>query len=164
MLRGLIVLFSLIGIVSCQLGDLEGFGTDMNLQIDGEVVVTSQQDFINALRSHLIIRFRPDLVLNLTSNLMISNLTDVVILGPVTFYSFGLYINHSHNIIAKNLRIINSSIYGILIYHSSYVVVDHCTIIDAGRTSIDKGKCIDLTEESKNVTISWNILAYSYPV
>ena len=143
---GLVILLLLVGFGSCQIGTFEGFGTDMNLQIDSEVVISSQQEFISALKSHLIIRFRPGLVLNLTSNLMISNLTDVVIMGPVTFNSFGIYINHSHNIIAKNLRILNSSIYGILIDHSTYVVVDHCTIIDSGRTSIDKGKCIDLTE------------------
>jgi pectate lyase len=160
----LIVLGLLTGFSSGQIGPFEGFGADMDLRIDEEVVVSTQTEFTNVVRSHLMIRFPPGLVLDLTSNLMISNLTDVVILGPATFNSFGLYINHSHNIVAKNLRIMNSSIYGVFIYHSTNVIVDHCTIIDSGRTSIDKGKCIDLTEESKNVTISNNILAYSYPV
>ena len=44
------------------------------------------------------------------------------------------------------MRILNASIYGVLISHSRNVVVDHCTIVDAGVASVDKGKCIDLTE------------------
>lgn len=160
----LIVLDLLTGFSSGQIGPFEGFGAGIDLRIDEEVVVSTQTEFTNVVRSHLMIRFPPGLVLDLTSNLMISNLTDVVIFGPATFNSFGLYVNHSHNIVAKNLRIMNSSNYGVLIYHSTNVIVDHCTIIDSGRTSIDKGKCIDLTEESKKVTISNNILAYSYPV
>jgi len=35
------------------------------------------------------------------------------------------------------------------------------TIIDASRSSVDKGKCIDITEDSINVTVSNTILGYS---
>ena len=64
----------------------------------------------------------------------------------------------------RDVRILNASIYGIFIYKSHQIVVDHCTILDASRTDITRGKCIDLTEASSNVTISYNILGYTFPV
>lgn len=64
----------------------------------------------------------------------------------------------------RDVRILNASIYGIFIYNSHQIVVDHCTILDASRTDITRGKCIDLTETSSNVTISYNILGYTFPV
>lgn len=116
------------------------------------------------LKSNILIRFVPGLNLFLKSNLQISGYNNVVILGPATLYNFGIYFTNCTNVIVKDVRIFNATIYGVLVYHSNNVIIDHCTIIDAGRTSVDKGKCIDITEESKNVTASNNILAYSYPI
>ncbi len=36
--------------------------------------------------------------------------------------------------------------------------------MDASRTDVDKGKCLDLTENSSQITISYNIFGYSYPI
>ena len=59
---------------------------------------------------------------------------------------------------------INASIYGVLVYQSKNVVLDHLTIIDASRNSVDQGKCIDITEESINITVSNTILGYTSPL
>ncbi len=68
---------------------------------------------------------------------------------------------HSSNVIIHNLRILNASIYGLLIYNSTNVVVNSMTILDSSRSSVDEGKCIDITEASNNVTISNSILGYT---
>lgn len=76
----------------------------------------------------------------------------------------GIYIYNCSNIFINNVRIFNASIYGVLIYNSTNVVIDSVTILDAGRSSIDEGKCIDITEQSSNITVSRSILGYTYDV
>lgn len=103
-------------------------------------------------------------VIQLTKIIAITNLTNIIIEGPVTLTQFGIYIISSTNIIIRNLRVFNASIYGILISQSHNIVIDHCTIIDASRTDIDRGKCIDLTESSTNITVSYNMMGYTAPI
>ena len=94
---------------------------------------------------------------------MINNLTNICIEGPATFHNFGLYIQNSSNIIFYNIRIINSAIYGILVKQSMNVIISHVTVLNASRNSIDEGKCIDITEDSHNITVSDSIIGYDQP-
>jgi len=111
-----------------------------------------------------LIRLAPNRIITLTKIISFTNHTNIIIQGPGTITQFGLYFTHCTNVIIRDVRILNASIYGILIYHSNAVVIDHCTILDASRTDIDRGKCIDVTEQSTNVTLSYNLLGYTYPV
>lgn len=92
-----------------------------------------------------LIRFAPSTTFTLSKIVMFANQTNVIILGPVTITQFGIYIENCSNFIVRDVRILNASIYGILIYKSQQVLIDHCTILDASRTDITRGKCIDLT-------------------
>jgi pectate lyase len=127
-------------------------------------MVKTQSDLELAVRSDVMIRFSPNITITLTKIILFSNLSNIAIIGPATLTQFGLYFEHCQNILVQDVRIINASIYGILIFHSQNVVIDHCTILDASRTDVDRGKCIDLTEESVNVTISRCLLGYTFPV
>jgi parallel beta-helix repeat protein len=74
--------------------------------------------------------------ISLSKQISISNLTNVIIEGPVTILNNGIVIAYSSNIMVRNLRILNAEIDGILVTHSSNVVIDHCTILDASRLSV----------------------------
>lgn len=76
----------------------------------------------------------------------------------------GLYFKNCSNILVSNVRIFNASVYGILVYNSTNVVIDSATILDASRTTIDEGKCIDITEQSSNVTVSRSLFGYTYDI
>jgi parallel beta-helix repeat protein len=144
---------------------IEGFGAHMDIFYNQELVVNTEADFIAYSKfNNSLIRFAPALILHLTKIIAIANQSNMIILGPVTVTQFGIYVYNSSSIILRDIRILNASIYGILIYESDSVVIDHCTILDASRTDITSGKCIDLTEGSSNVTISYNILGYTYPI
>jgi pectate lyase len=77
---------------------------------------------------------------------------------------YGIRLINCSNIIINNIRIFNSSVNGILIYNSTNIVVDHVTILDAGRTNVDEGKSIDIREQSCNVTVSHSLLGFTSAV
>lgn len=145
--------------------DIEGFGADLNIHYNQEFLVKSETELRTFSKyNNSLIRFAPSLTLTLTKIVEFTNRTNIIILGPVTLSQFGFYIINSSNIIIKDIRILNASIYGVFIYGSSQVIVDDCTILDASRTDVTKGKCIDVTEGSFNITISYNLLGYTYPI
>ena len=82
----------------------------------------------------------------LNSPIFIKGKKNLIIEGIVDLFDYGIYIENSENVIVYNLRIFNASIYGVLVTYSKNIILDHLTIIDASRSSVDKGKCIDVTE------------------
>lgn len=145
--------------------NIEGYGADLDIHYEQELLIKNEADFhVYAKYNNTLLRFAPSLTLTLSKVVMFANQANVIILGPVTITQFGIYIENCSNFIVRDIRILNASIYGILIFQSHHVLIDHCTILDASRTDITRGKGIDLTEASSNITISYNILGYTFPV
>ena len=92
-----------------------------------------------------------------------ANTNNILIEGPCTFKNHGITIVNSSNIILSNLRIFNTSLDGILVSNSTNVVIDSVTVLDSSRSDIVRGKDIDLTENSTNITVSRSIIGYIDP-
>ncbi len=93
------------------------------------------------------------------SNVMLRNLSNVTIDGldaMVTIHGM-VVVKCSDNVILQGLRIRGALDDGIQINSSTNVVIDHCSVSGAGDGNIDitGAAC----EESRNVTVSWNIFA-----
>jgi len=102
--------------------------------------------------------------INLGSNLTIRDKSFITIDGStapspgITLQDWGLDIRNSHDIIVTHMRIRNASGDGISIRHGAYnVVIDHCSVTN----SFDGN--IDITEDSRDVTVSWTILGDTRP-
>lgn len=72
-----------------------------------------------------------------------------------------MYVKNSSNVVLYNLRILEAAVYGVLVYGARNVVMVGLTVLDASRTTVEEGKCIDVTEDSANVTLSHSILGYT---
>ena len=83
--------------------------------------------------------------------------------GSSTFKNHGLSIINCQNVVLYNLRIFNTTLDGILISNSSNIVLHHITVLDSSRIDIDRGKDIDVTQNSSKITISYSIIGYIDP-
>ena len=139
----------------------------MNLIITKSIVV-SNEETLKAVLSSQQDSSRTEIKMvskeyNLSSSVSLINLENIVIRGPCTFKNHGIVIKNSHNIILDNIRIYNTTLDGILVSNSSNIIINSVTILDSSRTDIVRGKDIDLTENSTNITVSRSIIGYVNP-
>ena len=70
----------------------------------------------------------------------------------VTLAGNALQIHDSHDIILSHLRVRNSKADGITVKGSHHIVIDHCSLTDAGDENIG------ITQDCHDVTVSWCLI------
>jgi pectate lyase len=150
----------------------EGFGSSTPGGNNGsQVTVTSLADsgpgtlreaIANASNRRIV--FAVAGTINLGRSLSVRDKSFITIDGSsapspgITLQGQGIDIRNSHDIMVTHMRIRNAAKDGISIRHGSYnVVIDHCSVTN----SFDGN--IDITEDSRDVTISWTILGDTRP-
>jgi pectate lyase len=92
-------------------------------------------------------------IINLRSPIRIANNTTIDGRGAdITLTNHGLTTNGRKNIIIHNLQIANVADDGIKVYDADTIWIDHVSVSNASDGAID------ITEQSKNVTVSWSYL------
>jgi pectate lyase len=148
-------------------GALEGFGGAVAGRGAGavRVEVTSREDrgpgtlreALNGPGPRRVV-FAVGGTITLTRRLELRNGTGVVIDGAtapapgVTLAGEGLAILDSKDVVVRDLRVRRARIDGIAVTGSRAVVIDHCSISDAGDENVS------VTEGSRDVTVSWSII------
>jgi pectate lyase len=150
----------------------EGFGSSTPGGNNGsQVTVTSLADsgpgtlreaIANANNRRIV--FAVGGTINLKSSLEIRGRSFVTIDGStapspgITLHGSGFYIRNSHDIVLTHLRIRNSVSDGITLWDGSYnVVIDHCSVTNSADGNID------ITEDTRDVTVSWSIIGDTRP-
>lgn len=110
------------------------------------------------------VRFAVAGTIALSSQLMIRNQAGITISGTsapspgITLTGYGLTIRNSHDVIVQGIRVRDTVDDNIAVWDGSYnVVVDHCSLANAGDGNID------ITENTHDVTVSWTLLGDSSP-
>ena len=70
----------------------------------------------------------------------------------ITLAGNALHVQDSHDIILSHLRVRNSKVDGITVKGSYHVVIDHCSLTDAGDENIG------ITQDCHDVTVSWCLI------
>jgi pectate lyase len=146
-------------------GGLEGFGAAAARAGAVRVEVTSREDRgPGTLREALTgpgprrVVFAVGGTITLARRLELRNGAGVVIDGAtapapgITLAGEGLAILDSRDIVVRDLRVRRARIDGIAVTGSRTVVIDHCSITDAGDENVS------VTEGSRDVTVSWSII------
>ncbi len=145
---------------------LAGFGSTTSAGSAGTVVnVTSLADSgPGSLRAALagdnrMIRFTVAGTIQLTSQLIVRNRSRITIAGTsapspgITLTGYGLTVRNSHDVVVQGLRVRDTADDNMAVWDGSYnIVVDHCSLANAGDGNID------ITENTHDVTVSWTLL------
>jgi pectate lyase len=98
-------------------------------------------------------------VITFTAPLQIRNLTNITVDGStapapgITLTGHGMIIRTARDIIITHLRIRDTAGDGILVWDSSEnIVLDHNSVTNGG------DETLSITEDTKNITVSWNII------
>jgi pectate lyase len=70
----------------------------------------------------------------------------------ITLAGNALHIQDSHDIILSHLRVRNSKADGITVKGSHHIVIDHCSLTDAGDENIG------ITQDCHDITVSWCLI------
>ena len=145
----------------------EGFGTTTQAGNQGQVVeVTSLEDSgSGTLREALKVGetprriiFRVGGTIKLQRPVKIKEQSFITIDGStapspgITLVDRPLYIQDSHDILITHIRVRHSQSDGLTIRGSHHVIVDHCSLTDAGDENIG------ITQDCHDVTVSWCII------
>lgn len=102
--------------------------------------------------------------ITLSSQLMIRNLSRITIAGTtapspgITLTGYGLTVRNSHDVLVQGIRVRDTVDDNMAVWDGSYnVVVDHCSLANAGDGNID------ITENTRDVTVSWTLLGDTRP-
>jgi pectate lyase len=166
LLLAVLALFGLCGQTTAGPGRLEGFGAVAAGRAVGavRVEVTSTGDRgRGTLREALSgpgprrVVFVVGGTITLTRRLEVQGI-GIVIDGAtapapgITLAGEGLAILDSMNVVVRDLRVRRARTDGIAVTGSTAVVIDHCSISDAGDENVS------VTEGSRDVTVSWSII------
>jgi pectate lyase len=149
----------------------EGFGTTTPGGSGGTIVqVTNLNDsgpgsLRNAVsQSNRTIVFKVGGTIELQSRLELRGKSLITIDGStapapgITLKGHALYIRNSHDIIVTHIRVRDSVSDGITLWDGSYnVVIDHCSVTNSADGNID------ITEDTRDVTVSWSIIGDTRP-
>jgi pectate lyase len=145
----------------------EGFGTTTQAGNQGQVVeVTSLEDSgsgtlreaLKAGETPRRIIFRVGGTIKLQRPVKIKEQSFITIDGStapspgITLVDRPLYIQDSHDILITHIRVRHSQSDGLTIRGSHHVIVDHCSLTDAGDENIG------ITQDCHDVTVSWCII------